>query len=89
MSVVGDLLLHEMSEAVKVIWVQLYVVVSGALKTKNYNFHGTAVGQLVIPYLDPKRIDGPGTFFVDCEAVREVNDLVLGAMDHKNWRRNF
>ena len=35
-------------------------------------------------YLNPEWLHGPGTLFVDGEAVGEVDDLVLGAVDHED-----
>jgi len=39
-------------------------------------------------YLHPERFDRSGAFFVDGEAVREVDDLVLGPVDHQDRRRD-
>lgn len=39
--------------------------------------------------LNPEWLDGPGALLVDGEAVREVDDLVLGAVDHQDGGGNF
>jgi len=39
--------------------------------------------------LNPEGLDGPGAFLVDGEAVREVDDLVLGAVDHEDRGGNL
>ena len=41
-----------------------------------------------MPHLDPERLHSAGAPLVDGEAVREVYDLVLGAVDHEDRRHH-
>ena len=42
-----------------------------------------------LSHLHPERFHGPGALFVDGEAVREVDHVVLGAVDHQDGGRNL
>ena len=43
----------------------------------------------LLTHLDPQRLHGPRALFVDGEAVREVDHIVLRAVDHQDGRRNL
>ena len=47
---------------------------------------GVAKSQSLSPHLDPEGFDGPGALLVDGEAVREVDHVVLRAVDHQHGR---
>ena len=59
---------------------------TGSLQYNNHLSHLARPG-VSLTHLNPERLHSSGTSLVDSEAVGEVDNLVLRAVDHQDWGR--